>query len=99
MKDFEKDGESITKEEAEEIAKMEIGAKEIKRYEQSDKPKKERKAKERKIDINKSTLIQKIYKTLEENGCCITTVKNESELNFDFENENYTIKLIRHRKK
>ena len=36
MKEAEADGEPITKEEAEEMAKMEMGAKEIKRYEKAE---------------------------------------------------------------
>lgn len=40
MKECEQDGESVTREEAEEMAEMEIKANGIKHYEKSDKPRK-----------------------------------------------------------
>ena len=40
FKEFERDGEPVTKEESLEMARMELGAKEIKNYAQAEKPRK-----------------------------------------------------------
>ena len=53
MKECAQDGEPVTREEAEEMAEMEIKANGIKHYEKSDKPRKTTK-KERKVDATKS---------------------------------------------
>lgn len=98
IKEAEKDGEPLTREEAEEVAQMEIGAKEIRRYEQSDEPKKTRKPREKKTDEEKMTLCKRIFDTLDGFVKQIN-VKSESEINFTFNNEAYTVKLIRHRPK
>ena len=97
MKDFEADGEPVTREEAEEIADLEIKAKtNNRRYEQS-KPKKTSTPKERKVDETKKHLFEIIIASLEnevENG----SLKNEVEYSFDYLNERYTLKLTKHRK-
>ena len=49
MKECEADGEPVTREEAEEMAEMEIKTGNIKRYEKSDAPRK-KVTKERKVD-------------------------------------------------
>ena len=97
MKEFEADGEPITKEEAEEIADLEIKAKANgkRRYEQS-KPK-NKTVKDRKVDETKKHLFEIIIASLEnevENG----SLKNEVEYSFDYHNERYTLKLTKHRK-
>lgn len=95
MKDFEKDGEPITRAEAEEIAEMELKAKENdRRYEQS-KPK-NKTPKERKVDETKKHLFELIIASLEnevENG----SLKNEVEFSFDYVGDRYTLKLTKHR--
>lgn len=97
MKDFEADGEPVTREEAEEIADLEIKAKaNDRRYEQS-KPKKTSTPKERKVDETKKHLFEIIITSLEnevENG----SLKNEVEYSFDYHNERYSLKLTKHRK-
>lgn len=98
MKEAEKDGEPLTREEAGEVAKMEIGAKEIRRYEQSDEPKKPRKPREKKVDEDKMILCEQILKGGLDGFVDQIKVKSESEINFSFSDEEYTIKLIRHRK-
>ena len=97
MKEFEADGEPITREEAEEIADLEIKAKANgkRRYEQS-KPK-NKTTKDRKVDETKKHLFEIIIASLEnevENG----SLKNEVEYSFDYRNERYTLKLTKHRK-
>ena len=95
MKEFASDGEPVTREEAEEIARLEIKAKaNDKRYEQS-KP--EKKApRERKVDEVKKYLFEVVVSALEgevENG----SMKNEVEYSFDYKGERYTFKLTKHR--
>ncbi len=96
MKDFEAEGEPVTREEAEEIADLEIKAKaNDRRYEQS-KPKKTSTPKERKVDETKKHLFEIIIASLEnevENG----SLKNEVEYSFDFGEDRYTLKLTKHR--
>ena len=97
MKEFEADGEPITREEAEEIADLEIKAKANgkRRYEQS-KPK-NKTVKDRKVDETKKHLFEIIIASLEnevDNG----SLKNEIEYSFDYRNERYTLKLTKHRK-
>lgn len=98
MKECEADGEPVTKEEAEEMAKMEMGAKEIKRYEKAENPEpKEKKPKPRKVDENKKLLITAIAKCLEDTDISNIVVKNEAEISFTRLGDNYTVKLIKHR--
>lgn len=96
MKEFEADGEPVTREEAEEIAELEIKAKaNDKRYETS-KPKNST-PKERKVDEVKKHLFEVIITSLEnevDNG----SLKNEVEYSFDYQGERYTLKLTKHRK-
>ena len=96
MKDFEAEGEPVTREEAEEIADLEIKAKANgkRRYEQS-KPK-NKTTKERKVDETKKHLFEIIIASLEnevKNG----SLKNEVEYSFDFGEDRYTLKLTKHR--
>lgn len=101
MADAEADGEPITREEAIEMAKMEMGAKEIKRYEQAEE-KKARKPRERKVDETKGQIL-KLVKTLIEGmllneGEPAEVVMNaETDLGFSFKGDCYTLKLTKHR--
>ena len=94
----EKDGEPVTMEEAMEMAKMEMGSKEIKRYEQSDKPRKTS-TKERKIDETKKHLLIACKTLVEGMGAKVTNIKTETEISFSFQGESYSLKLVKHRKK
>ena len=103
---------SITKEEAidtwlfdneytdnEEADDMTEKAKQIRRYEKSDKPRKKT-AKERKIDEAKKTIFDFIADKLANlEGLADMVTKNEAEISFNFGGDAYTIKLIKHRKK
>lgn len=90
MKDLE-----CTREEAEEVAEMEIKAKDIKRYEKAEETK-PRKPRERKVDEVKKDLIEYLVKALEM-IVNVDNVKNESEISFTFKKELFTLKLIKHR--
>lgn len=74
-------------------------AKQIRRYEKSDKPRKKT-VKERKIDEAKKTIFDFIVDKLANlEGLADMVTKNEAEISFNFGGDAYTIKLIKHRKK
>ena len=98
MKECAQDGEPVTREEAEEMAKMEIKANGIKHYEKSDKPRKTAK-KERKVDNTKKRLLMDCKVLLEGLGAKIIGIKTETEVAFNFEGEEYSLKLVKHRPK
>lgn len=65
MADYEKDGEPISKEEAEEVARMEIGAKEVKNVARAVEPgQKEKKPKVIKVSDEKTMLFNQILDNL-----------------------------------
>ena len=92
------DGEPVTEDEALEMAKMELGSKENIRYEKSDKPRKAT-TKERKVDENKKLLLNCCRVLLEGMKAEIVNVKTETEINFNFDDSEYSLKLIKHRPK
>lgn len=96
MAECEKEGEPVTREEAEEMAKMEMGAKAERHYEQSDKPRKKLE-RERKVDATKGAILAELKETLTSLGANVTEVKTETEVKFDFEGASYTLKLTKHR--
>lgn len=98
IKECEQDGEPVTKEEAEEMAEMEIKANSTRHYEKSDKPRKPA-TKERKVDSTKKRLLADCKVLLEGLGAIILDVKTETEISFSFENEEYSFKLVKHRSK
>ena len=91
MKEWEADGEPITREEAEEMAEMEIKAKGLKHYEQSEKPRK-KPTRERKVDTDKLEILKRVKCLLEDYGY---EVELEKEVALHF--GEYTLKLTRHR--
>ena len=97
MKECEQDGEPVTREEAEEMAEMEIKAGSIKRYETSDKPRKPAK-KERKVDADKKYLLNLLISAINQKTC-VKNIKTETEFSFEFGEDEYSVKLIKHRKK
>lgn len=98
MAECEADGEPITRAEAEEMAKMELGAKEIKNYTQAQVEKTPRKPRERKVDEEKAKILEFAKKglTLMMNSATIT-VENEAKLHFNYNGTEYTLNLIKHR--
>ena len=99
----EKDGEPVTMEEAKEMAEMEIKAKSNGRhYEKSleSTTKKNKKARPpRKIDETKKELLKIVKEAFTRNKIEITAEKTETEISFNYNNESYTLKLTKHRKK
>ena len=96
MAEYEKGGEPILREDAEDIAKMEIKAKSNRHYETST-AKKKRKPRERKIDEDKANLIGEVLEMLRNCNIEIINVKTETEIKFNYNKNDYTFKLIRHR--
>ena len=98
MKECEQDGEPVTREEAAEMAEMEIRANADRRYETSDKPRKSAN-KERKVDTTKKEILNNCRVLVEGMGAKTLEIKTETELVFTFEEEEYSLKLIKHRAK
>jgi hypothetical protein len=98
MKECEADGEPVTREEAEEMAKMELKASGNRHYEQSEKPRKAVK-KERKVDETKKRLLADCRVLLEGLGAQTLSVKTETEISFLFDGDEYSLKLVKHRPK
>ena len=70
----------------------------IKRYEQSDKKRKSP-TKERKIDTEKKKFLEGFRIFVEGCGGCLTNKKNEAEFSFTYGENDYTVKLVKHRAK
>ena len=98
MKEAEADGEPVTREEAEEMAKMEIQAnKDIKRYEQGEKPRKKAE-KVRKVDEEKKYILDCVSDLLKDGvGAEIIATKTETEIEFNYNGNHYSMKLTKHR--
>ena len=93
MKECEADGEPVTREEAEEMAEMEIKAKGIKNYTRAEVENKPKAKREKKVDEDKKKIIEILQKALTENGYCATIVNVDKQIDFD----NYTVNLVKHR--
>lgn len=97
MEEFEADGEPITKEEAEEMAEMEIKAKGISNYTQAEE-KKPRKKREVKKDPEKVGFINFLEHLLLTNDVENVRIVNEQkEIAFTIGSSNYSLSLIKHR--
>jgi hypothetical protein len=93
MKECAEDGEPVTREEAEEMAKMEINAKKDRRYELSEKAEtKKKKPKARKVDTEKLEILKTVAAALKNDGFSCE-IEKEIAVHFG----NYSLKLIRHR--
>lgn len=103
MKECEADGEPVTREEAEKMAEMEMGAKEVE-HRGAVAEKAERKPKVRKVDETKKNILNNIRVLIE--GMQLnageptnTAIKTETELTFTYCGDLYTLKLTKHRAK
>lgn len=97
MKECEQDGEPVTYEEAKEMAEAELKAnKECKNYAQSEKPRKKAE-KVRKVDEEKGRLLTDVKALLRGLGADVIATKTETEVEFLFNANHYTIKLTKHR--
>ena len=89
-------GEPVSDEEALEIAKMEINDKSNRRYEKADAPRKKTE-RERKIDPIKADLADRFIVAIENYGGTVAPLKTETEIHFELGEDNYTLKIIKHR--
>lgn len=101
MKECELDGEPVTREEAEEMAEMEIKANGIKTYTQSEVEKKPRKKREVKKDPTKIAIIQSLEEWLLTNVSVsdIMIVNEQREISFKIADDTYSFVLTKHRPK
>ena len=90
------DNDYTTNEVVEELS--EKAKKNIKRYEQSDK-KRKTSTKERKVDEEKKKFLEGFRIFVEGSGGCLTNFKNEAEFSFTYGENDYTVKLVKHRAK
>lgn len=94
MADAEKDGEPVTREEAEEMAEMEIKANASRRYEKAETARKPAK-REAKKDPEKVEIIKKICDFLLTIGEDSATIVNEQK---EIQFREFSITLTKHRK-
>ena len=91
---IEDDENDIIGEEGEELQEK---AKEVRRYEKSDKPRKKA-VKERKVDEEKKHLIEILAEAITHSAPTENiSIKNEAEISFSYGENSYTIKLVKHR--
>ena len=90
------DNDYTTNEVVEELS--EKAKKNIKRYEQSDKKRKPS-TKERKVDEEKKKFLEGFRIFVEGCGGRLTNKKNEAEFSFTYDENDYTVKLVKHRAK
>lgn len=91
---IEDDENDIIGEEGEQLQEK---AKEVRRYEKSDKPRK-KVVKERKVDEEKKHLIEILAEAITHSAPTENiSIKNEAEISFNYGENSYTIKLVKHR--
>lgn len=89
------DNDYETDETVEELS--EKAKKNIKRYEKSGSARKST-PKTRKVDEEKKLFLEKMADAAIKCGGSVTNIKNEAEFSFNFGENEYTVKLIKHRK-
>ncbi len=91
---IEDDENDVIGEEGEQLQEK---AKEVRRYEKSDKPRKKA-VKERKVDEEKKHLIEILAEAITHSAPAENiSIKNEAEISFSYGENSYTIKLVKHR--
>lgn len=100
MADAEKEGDPLTREEAEQVAEWEIRAKGCKVYAQADKPKKEKLPKVVQVSEEKIALFDLLWEGLSNfYGENAQIVKNNKEISVQIGQKSFKIDLIEHRNK
>ena len=97
MKRAELDGEPVTREEAEEMAEMEIKAMDIVNYAEAEekKPRKKREVKKDPIKVEFINFLADLLLTNNVND--VTIVNEQKEIAFTIGTDNYSLSLIKHR--
>lgn len=98
MKECAAEGEPVTKEEAEQMAEWEMKSKAVRENAKSDAQRKPS-TRERKVDETKKRILNNCRVLLEGMGAVSAQMKTETEVSFTFEGEEYSLKLVKHRKK
>lgn len=98
MKECAAEGEPVTKKEAEQMAEWEMKSKAVRENAKSDAQRKPS-TRERKIDETKKRILNNCRILLEGMGAVSAQMKTETEVSFTFEEEEYSLKLVKHRKK
>ena len=98
MRDAEKENEPLTREDAEEVAKMELKAKKIKRYEGTKQKKKQNKPKNVKVSDEKQELFAKIYDFLHKNYENVEIINENKLILVKINDKKFKIDLIQKRK-
>ena len=93
----EEDGEPVTIEEAREMAEFELKARHVNRVGGDTEKKKPTRV--RKVDATKGMILKEVQTLLENLGAINTALNNEVELSFNYNNDNYSLRLIKHRVK
>lgn len=99
ISDSLKEGLPLSREEAEEIAEMEIKAKEVTNFVQSLNYKEKIQAKRK--DLEKAELIARIYSLLSNDNETYTKLQiadAQKEITFEYNGNSYSLNLIKHRK-
>lgn len=111
MLECEKDGEPVTKEEALEMAEMELKAKrDCKRYEKAEKKPTAKKsattAKPKKLDAEKVEILKSVAKQLDRfvsnesrTATNVVIVNPQKEITFNVGDNDYSLTLTKHKKK
>lgn len=97
MREAEADNEPVTLEEATEMAEMEIKAKGLKNY-VSDKTTRVKTVKSRKVDTEKLEILNMISEFLKSKNIDNAVIR-EIGIDFKMNDNNFNLKLTRHRKK
>lgn len=99
MRECEQDGEPVTREGAAIMADMEIKARMNKTDKVVGHQDKQRKpsTKQRKIDNEKLSILTECVDTLQLLGATVKGIKTETEVIFTFNDDEYSLKLIKHR--
>lgn len=100
MEMCEKNNEPVTREEAEEMAEMEIKANGLPTYTQSEVEKKPRKKREVKKDLVKISFIKNLEEWLTNTSVSDIIILNEQrEISFNIGTDNYSLVLTKHKTK
>ena len=100
MKECADEGEPITREDAEEMAEMEINARKQNHVgEKAPTAKKERKPRENKVDADKHEIMDMLDDALCDFADNVEERKADTAIEFTYNGAGYTLRLIKHRPK
>lgn len=98
LRECEKEGEPVTREEAEEMARMEIGSKDISREARSVPPEKEKRQRTIKVSPEKQQLFLNILDFLNNSYENVTILNNNKLISVKIGNKTFKIDIIEQKK-